>query len=214
MGIINFGLPQKEALFLKELMELDVLVEGGTYEGGTAKQMSTFFKQVFTIEKSAIMHQKAQQNLADINNITLLLGDTREHLSSIIEKNDNILFWLDAHYSGGDTYGVDDECPLIEELTIIFQQADNCIILVDDARLFLSPPPLPHQWQNWPSIFDISKIIPKGWQVIVFEDVIYIYPEDFDNGIRQYIQKKVTADWNKPPSNIKKFIGIFKKIID
>ena len=72
-------------------------------------------------KKSDIMFEIAKENLKDTNNITLLKGDTREHLDSIIANNENILFWLDAHWSGGDTYGEEDECPLIDELRIIFK---------------------------------------------------------------------------------------------
>ena len=92
MGLINFGVPEEEIEFLKHIMKLDVFVEGGTYKGGTAKSMGEKFKKIFTIEKSNIMFEIAKENLKDTNNITLLKGDTREHLDSIIGNNENILF--------------------------------------------------------------------------------------------------------------------------
>ncbi len=56
MGEINFGIPKKEVLFLKNSLNLDVFVEGGT-----AKEMSKHFNKVYTIENSFEMHKIAQQ---------------------------------------------------------------------------------------------------------------------------------------------------------
>lgn len=38
MGIINFGIPEKEAEFFQKLYKLDTLVEAGTFLGNTAKK--------------------------------------------------------------------------------------------------------------------------------------------------------------------------------
>jgi len=192
MGLINFGVPEEEIEFLKHIMKLDVFVEGGTYKGGTAKSMGEKFRKIFTIEKSDIMFEIAKENLKDTNNITLLKGDTREHLDSIIGNNENILFWLDAHWSGGDTYGEEDECPLIEELDIIFKYNKNYVILIDDARLFLAPPPYPHNFNNWQSLTDIMKAIPESWELIEFEDVIYLFPKEINNEFKSFLQNIVT----------------------
>lgn len=197
MGLINFGIPRKEAIFLKLTMGLDVFVETGTYYGQTAKEMSSEFRKVYTIEKSEIMFKKASQNLKDISNITIINGDSREYLKDIIESNDNILFFLDAHWSGGDTYGKKDECPIIEELKIIFNYPKNYVILIDDARLFLAPPPRPHNYKNWPSIKDIFNVIPKTYNNIVYEDVLYLYPITVEEKFKDYLQRDVTEKWNK-----------------
>ena len=201
MGLINFGVPEDEIEFLKHIMKLDVFVEGGTYKGGTAKSMGKKFRKIFTIEKSDIMFEIAKENLKDTNNITLLKGDTREHLDSIIANNENILFWLDAHWSGGDTYGEEDECPLIEELNIIFKYNKNYVILIDDARLFLAPPPYPHNFNNWQSLTDIMKAIPESWELIEFEDVIYLFPKEINNEFKSFLQNIVTKQQqnNKNP---------------
>jgi len=192
MGLINFGVPEQETEYLKKSMNLDVFVEGGTYKGGTAKSMSGKFNKVYTIEKSDVMFNIAKENLQDIDNVTMLKGDTREHLQEVLEKNDNILFWLDAHWSGGDTYGEEDECPLIEELEIIFKYPNkNQVILIDDARLFLAPPPLPHKHKNWQSITDIIKTMPNNWEFLEYEDVIYLFPESINDGFKDYFQQKI-----------------------
>lgn len=197
MGLINFGVPEKETEFLKKSLGLDVFVEGGTYKGGTAKKMSETFRKVYTIEKSNVMFDIAKENLKNVSNVSMLKGDTREHLSSILDNNDNILFWLDAHWSGGDTYGKEDECPLVEELEIIFDYPKNYLILIDDARLFLAPPPYPHKFQNWQSLTDIMKTLPESWEMIEYEDVIYLYPKKIDNVFKSFLQDDITKKSKK-----------------
>lgn len=209
MGLINFGVPEKETEFLKKSLELDVFVEGGTYRGETAKKMSDSFRKVYTIEKSDVMHGIAKENLENVSNVTMLKGDTREHLADILDNNDNILFWLDAHWSGGDTYGEEDECPLVEELEIIFEYPKNYVILIDDARLFLSPPPYPHKFQNWPSLTDIMKTLPNKWEIIEYEDVAYIYPKKIDNVFKSFLQDEITKKVKK--QNITFIQKVFKR---
>lgn len=163
MGAVSFGIPEDEVGFLVKAMGLKTFVEGGTHKGRTAKKMSALFSKVYTIEKSEAMLAHARETLEGLSNVTLLQGDTREHLAAILEQNDDILFWLDAHWCGGESYGADDECPLIEELGIIFQHNKNAVILIDDARLFVAPPPLPHKIEHWPTLRDIFEATPAGW---------------------------------------------------
>ena len=195
MGLVNFGVPEKQADFLRKKMNVDVFVEGGTFKGDTAKNMGSRFRKVYTIEKSKVMFDMAKENLQGIKNIDLLKGDTREHLRTILTTNDNILFWLDAHWSGGDTYGEEDECPLIEELQIIFEYSKNYVILIDDARLFLAPPPSPHKIENWPSLVDILQVLPDNWELIEFEDVIYLFPNKINNDFKCFLQEITTKNW-------------------
>ena len=208
MGLINFGVPKKEVEYLKKNMKLDVFVEGGTYKGGTAKSMSGKFKKVYTIEKSDVMYDIAKENLKDSPNITMLKGDTREHLHNILKDNDNLIFWLDAHWSGGDTYGEEDECPLIEELEIIFQYpSKNQVILIDDARLFMAPPPLPHKFQNWQTLVDIVKVMPREWDLIEYEDVIYLFPLAIADKFKEFLQIEITDKLEKNKTSL------FQKVI-
>lgn len=196
MGIVNFGVPLDDASYLAETMDLKVAVEGGTYRGDTTKLLSKLFARVYTIEKSEHMYAEAEKKLAGISNIQMLKGDTRTNLPIILDSEDGILFWLDAHWSGGKTYGEQDECPLIEELELIFKaDLDNYAILIDDARLFMAPPPSPHDESLWPSIADISLILPDGWDMTIWNDVIFVTPQLIR--FREYMQLRTTSDWNR-----------------
>lgn len=212
MGMVEFGIPKKEALFLKNLLNLDVFVESGTYRGGTAVWASKNFNKVYTIEKLDVMYEVAKKNVSAISNIILIKGDTREELAKIISKNENILFWLDSHWSGGDSYGEGDECPLIEELRIIFKYQKNYAILIDDARLFLAPPPKPHNFKQWPSLKDIVNIMPVDWEILIYEDVIYLNPDFIKNDFKSFIQYEVTEKWNKSVKKKALIVRVFEKI--
>ncbi len=205
MGIVNPGTPDNHIIFLKNKMNLDIFVEGGTYTGATAIRMGKLFDRVITIEKSPEMSAIASKNIsnAGTENIDLLVGDTRNFLKNILVENNNILFWLDAHWSGGQTYGKENECPLIQELEIIFSDHKNYLILIDDARLFLSPPPEPHNFLEWPTIRDILNVTPGDCELLVYDDVIYIVPEFILNIFRNFLQSEVTLKWNQKKQSTK-----------
>jgi hypothetical protein len=69
----------------------------------------------------------------------MILGDSFYKLGEILEKHPTTPFtyWLDGHFSGGDSgFGV-KESPLIKELeTILRRGVDGELIYVDDMRLY------------------------------------------------------------------------------
>ena len=120
------------------------------------------------------MFVQAKTNITGIGNISLLKGDTSAHLPEILMSEDNILFLMDAHWSGRVTYSEQDECPLVDEIMNIFQLEKVCAILVDDACLFMASPQRLHNKKSWPSVADISSVIPTDWDLVIYKDVIYI----------------------------------------
>jgi hypothetical protein len=157
MGIVRMGPPTDLIVALKECSEVNSFIETGTYLGNTAYWSSRKFEQVITLEYSTEMYQQATRKYGHVENIKFLQGDSRVLLQEIISSlKQPSMFWLDAHWSGGQTYGEEDECPLLEELAIINASPYDHIILIDDARLFLSPPPAPHRIEHWS---DISAVI-------------------------------------------------------
>jgi len=145
MGIIRMGVPKDLVVFLKGNYNINNFVETGTYLGDTALWASENFENAFTIEKSEIMFGKAT-NKHKNSKVNFIFGDTREKLQEVISKlKGGTIFWLDAHWSGSDTYGQNDECPIVDEIKIINSHSNSdFFIMIDDARLFLTPPPEPH----------------------------------------------------------------------
>ena len=127
---------------LKELLiqvrvefDLDVFIEGGTYYGSTALWASDHFDKVVTVELSPALHEIAKAKI-NRQNILFLQGDTREVFKSISPSLVcRAIFWLDSHWSGGETAGEDSECPLLDELSILLDHDCIQLMLIDDARL-------------------------------------------------------------------------------
>lgn len=212
MGTVHFGIPESESEWLRSNLNLTTLIEGGTYKGDTALRMSRSFDKVITMERSPIMFEVANKRLAGAGNVEQLQGDTRNLLPELLSVNDNILFWLDAHWSGGETYGRGDECPLIEELRIIFNSPlQNFAILIDDARLFLSPPPLPHALEQWPTIKVIAALVPDTFDMFIRDDVLYLVPSHIE--MPSYIQSISSGGASWPGSLALKMKNLITKLL-
>lgn len=107
-------------------------------------------------------------------------GSSRVVLPQIIDRTIPTLYWLDGHWSGGVTGGADDQCPIIAELTAIADGHPDDCILIDDARLFLAPPPPPHSREQWPTYRQIEDAIlaqRPSFSVMVAHDVIVAVPK-------------------------------------
>ncbi|KKN72165.1 hypothetical protein LCGC14_0413770 [marine sediment metagenome] len=132
----------------KELLEefssySPVFIETGTLNGENVKRaMSAGFNKAYSIELSEIMFKMARRNLQNVQNVTLINGDSGAELVKLLKNiNKKCVFWLDAHYSGGDTAGHRQVPPLLKELNAIAQHhIKNHLILIDDVRIFKNAP--------------------------------------------------------------------------
>ncbi len=101
----------------------------------------------------------------------MLRRETRRDVAS--------LYFLDGHWSGGGTEGVGDECPVLAELQAIGAgHPDDCFV-VDDARLFTSAPPPPHDPAQWPTVaelFDAIRALRPEHVVTVLDDQVIAVP--------------------------------------
>ncbi len=209
MGMIRQGPPEFIILHLLEKYAIPNFVETGTFLGNTTYWASKYFERVFTIEFSEPIYRQAIEKYGDIDNITFLYGHTRAILAEIVPLLDvPSLFWLDAHWSGGQTYGAQDECPVLDEIDIIDQSNVDSFILVDDARLFLEPPPRPHHADQWP---DITTIIAKLNQrvnryIVISEDVIIAVPGFAKAELIGYFQDLSSQKWQETQRRAKKSV--------
>jgi hypothetical protein len=116
---------------------IDAFVETGTYRGDTIEALRSRFRSVWSIELSHVLAARAQQRFAASPNVRILEGDSAVVLRTILpEISEPCLFWLDGHWSGGETALGDSETPLLAELNAVLARSYRDIILVDDARLF------------------------------------------------------------------------------
>ena len=113
-----------------------VFVETGTYLGNTTAGASRYFREVHTIELDEKLYKKAQARFRNVKNVTCHHGNSPDVLRTLAPSIDEpVLFYLDAHWSGGVTAHGEVEVPLLEELEIIHGRGYEDFIVIDDLRL-------------------------------------------------------------------------------
>mgnify|MGYP003382659943 CR=1 FL=1 len=113
-----------------------VFVETGTYRGDLVLDIRDYFAAIHTIELSPKWFAYSAERLRGVPHVTCHLGDSASLLEELAEVvAEPAVFYLDAHFAGGDTaYGV-DEVPLLRELTALNGRIWKDIIVIDDVGL-------------------------------------------------------------------------------
>lgn len=199
MGIVRTGPPYDLIIRIKNRGNISCFVESGTFRGETASWAASQFKHVYTIELSKSIYKETKKTLELLDNVNFTFGDSRIVLKKIVPNlKEPALFWLDGHWSGGETYGENDECPLLSELETINMAKIQHVLLIDDARLFLCPPPGDHKTNLWPTITEIIEKITRNhkYYIVVVEDVIVAVPLWTKDIVSSYSKQVATKVWN------------------
>jgi hypothetical protein len=120
-----------------DLSDYRYFVETGTHEGATALAMESYFRHVYTIELSPECFRRARRKYVG-DNITFILGDSVAVLHDLLPRIAGpCIFFLDGHWSSGDTGRRDVDVPLLQEIEKISKLfLHKAIIIIDDFRLF------------------------------------------------------------------------------
>jgi hypothetical protein len=154
-------------------------VETGTYLGDGTRFAAGIFPRVVTIEVKREYQQRAIANLQGFNNIEFLLGDSSSIMPGVVSSlQGTTFFWLDGH-AGAGFFADEDNCPVLAELDAINTSPHPHVILIDDARAFLAPPPPPFKFECWPTIREVlDKACARfPYYCIVLGDIIICVPE-------------------------------------
>jgi len=190
LGDISFGLDTPTASWLKDALNVDTFVETGTYKGQTSHRMARIFKNVFTVEGSEFYFKVAVQNLINDANVSITNSDSVSFLEGSIWNYKPAIFWLDAHWCGTETAGVENECPVIAEIRALKNiDLSKSAILIDDARLFLKPPPEPHKIGQWPSLREVLEQLPTDHQIFIHNEVIFSVPISISNKFTEFLRE-------------------------
>jgi hypothetical protein len=133
---------------------------------------------------------------ADDAAVRLYHGDGAATLASLAPalRDRAALYWLDAHWCVADgTAGESSQCPLLRELSAIACLNSTSAILIDDARLFLSPPPHPHESADWPSfqdVLDALESLSGDHELMVLNDVIIWFPRTARAALVQHARRR------------------------
>lgn len=184
---------------LKDIFNVNTFIETGTFLGYSTKVAAEIFNNVFTIELSKEVYNKACENLKPYSNVKLYNGDSGIVLGSLLRAHwGNILVWLDGHYSG-NYYGYNTAfgngtTPVIDELISIKNSGlKDIIILIDDIRLFdkrlqgLSDLTLSN-YPDFNQIFHLIKDINKDYKLVLMGEVLIAYLNSHDVAVSNLLE--------------------------
>lgn len=200
MGAVNFSIDIKLVKALVSVLPLDIFVETGTFEGDTIELVRELFREIYSIELSKIHAENASERFKGFPSINILQGNSPDVLHGLIPKlrQQSVLYFLDAHWCVAEhTAGQVSQCPLMEELREIGHLDQNSVIIIDDARLFLCTPPIPHDVTQWPVLSDVLNALEslaETHTLSIVNDCIIYFPIAVRSIVDRYA-REYGVDW-------------------
>jgi hypothetical protein len=115
-------------------------IETGSFYGEGIQQAleSGCFEHIYSIELSHELQQHCCRSFASNLNVAIIQGDSQEVLPELLKMIDApATFWLDSHYSSGNTAKGKTNTSLFAELEWIGQHPIKThTLLIDDVRCF------------------------------------------------------------------------------
>jgi hypothetical protein len=217
-GVSSYGQPPKDLMLaLRREFSLTRFLETGTFDGRTTKWAAKHFDEVVTIEASEELRRSAMEKHGGLRNVRWVYGDTRTVLRGEVERLAGpAVVWLDSHWSGGATYGKDAECPLLLEIEIVRAAPYEHYLFVDDARLFMAPPPAPHNPDHWPTLTQVVNALtqgPRPLEVLVLEDTFVAVPAAAKELVWQYAQDAATSEGLERNADQARATPVFRQLV-
>lgn len=155
---------QHRILELRRRFNVSVFVETGTYRGKMVFAMRPHFRRIVSIELSEELAEKARRLFSTCPEVEIVQGDSAEKLGEVLaDLNEPALFWLDGHYSGGETGHGEKSTPVLEELKAIFEHdVAGHVIAIDDAQCFGEDP-------DYPSLDEVEQFVAVSGGAYGFE---------------------------------------------
>lgn len=147
------------------------LVETGTFRGDMLLAMLNDFRTLYSIELHPGLYARAQRLFLNQPRVRLLQGDSGQRIADVLKDLDEpAVFWLDGHFSAGNTAKADLETPVMAELDqVLKHRIPNHVVLIDDARLFTGQ-------NDYPTLDFVKAQLARAgdFHVTVEDDVIAI----------------------------------------
>lgn len=159
--LFTFDLPS----YIKKY-NINHFFETGTGEGDTLNSLLQYeLNGYHSVEINEIIYNRCKQKFQNISSDLLKLYNDNSYEAikrylPDIPKNENVLFWLDAHFPGADsnlsTYSSernkDIRIPLESEIELIAEIRKGCkdLIFIDDLRIYEDGPFTNGNWEHRP----------------------------------------------------------------
>lgn len=117
-----------------------VLVESGTFQGGTVEYFVPHADRIISVEIEPALHEAARERFRDKPSVELLLGDATDLIPQVLEQmSEPPLVYLDGHFTGGvnEQPGkfIEPAPGILSTLGELSLPAGTTVV-VDDLRLF------------------------------------------------------------------------------
>ncbi|MGW8370262.1 MAG: hypothetical protein ACWGPN_16480 [Gammaproteobacteria bacterium] len=130
----------KQQVLIRNGLEDATWVETGTYRGETTHVLSKVARMVFSIEPEPALFAAAERRFKGLDKVKILRGTSEEIFPRLIpELEGDVCFWLDGHYSAGETFKGPQDTPIVDELRVIGENIGSgrrIVVMVDDVRCF------------------------------------------------------------------------------
>lgn len=158
---------------------LTTMVETGTYYGDMIAALTGDFARLISIELQPSLARRAQRRFARESKVQIVCGDSGDELGTIVRQlREPALFWLDGHYSGGETARGVEDTPVMRELGHILRVPEGAhVVLIDDARLFGSDPAYPTLDALKAAVLELA----PAASVTVADDIVRIVPAAYSD---------------------------------
>ena len=194
-------------------------METGTFKGDTIDLIKTQFKRIHSIELSKEYYEAAINRFQDMPHIRFLHGDSGDSIRLLRDefKDSSTLFWLDAHWCvAANTAGERSQCPLLTELKSIESLNENSVIIIDDARLFLTTVPAPHETSDWPTLTEVIQHLlnlSHQHELVVLNDCILFFPKKIKHAVHEHAYKN-GIDWLTVLDKSRDYDLLLKQLIE
>ena len=156
---------------------LKTFFETGTCYGNACEVARQSFDEIYSIELSDEYYDYSRTRFKGVTNVHLYHGDSGYKLRQILLDTPSVptLFWLDAHWSGGNTAKGETDPPTELEIDVIHELRPDSVILIDDMWEMTS---------NWVARYGNGKSVSNK------HGITRIIPPQMDNLNREQIPPK------------------------
>jgi len=174
VGATPHRIKQANLLHFQKSFAVQTLVETGTCRADMLWALKSAFNKLISIELSEDLYNYLVKRCSGFSHIDIRQGDSATEIAKLSGRiTGRVIFWLDGHFSGGDTARGDVVSPVLTELSHISTfPGIEPIVIIDDARLFKSGTGYP----TLETVFKAFESWAEPMSVSVHDDAIIAFP--------------------------------------